>query len=75
MKAEDLIKGKIYVYNNKEPLIFDAFPSAATESYWRWRFRFYRAGAPNPKPRYLNLQAVIDFITELEIEKDVGFKE
>ena len=73
MKPADLIKGKTYVYKNEEPLIFDEFPSAVTESYCR--FRFYRAGVPNPKPRYLNLQAVNNFITELEIAKDVGFKE
>jgi hypothetical protein len=72
MKPEDLVKGKIYVYKNKEPLIFDEFPSAATESFWR--FRFYKAEVPNPKPRYLSRQDVSDFITELEIEKMWGLK-
>jgi hypothetical protein len=68
MKPKDLIKGKIYIYRDKEPLVFDEFPSAVTESYCR--FKFYKAGVANPNPTYLGFQAVNDFITELEIEKN-----
>jgi hypothetical protein len=67
MKPEDLVLGKVYVYDNTECLVFDKFPSSGC--FGLETFKFQTVGVPNPKPRWLNAEAVNDLITELEIEK------
>ena len=67
MKPKDLVIGKVYVYDNAECLVFDKFPSSGC--FRLSTFKFQTVGVPNPKPRWLNAEAVNDLITELEIEK------
>lgn len=71
MRSEDLIKGKIYVYKNTKCLVLDHLPSWENGN----AYVFVDHLEPQLDIQYLNKEAVNDFITELEIEKDVEFKE
>lgn len=71
MRSEDLIQGKIYVYKNTKCLVLDQLPSWENGN----AYVFVDDLEPQLDIQYLGKEAVNDFITELEIEKDVGFKE
>lgn len=72
MKPEDLVVGKVYIYKDKTPVVFDKFPEKGMKGIPVYKFCYLEV--PKRPVLYLSViyldeESVKSFITELEIEK------
>jgi hypothetical protein len=67
MKLENLVIGKVYIYKDKTPVVFDKFPEKGMKGIPVYKFCYLES--PERPSIYLNDESVKSFITELEIEK------